>query len=266
MPNIRTLLAKQLSGLMEREATKIEGNETTKISVIIVTYNAAQTLQACLDSIYAQKYPAIEIIIIDGQSTDETVNIIQGNSDHIYCWKSEKDTGIYDAMNKALKYVTGDWVYFLGADDVLLDGFTNLANELSDPNAVYYGKVLTFGGPTFPVNTYSFAKIGICHQAMIYPKAVFENHIFNTRYRISADYALNMALFNSKTFYFTFKDHLVARFNHTGVSTNNIDEVFENDRAGLIFKYFGLKIWLRFIFWRFKRDYKKRAAKKQVAL
>ena len=67
------------------------------ISIIIVTFNAAKTLQKALDSIFEQQYPHIEIIIIDGLSTDNTVEILKANNAKITFWKSEKDNGIYDA-------------------------------------------------------------------------------------------------------------------------------------------------------------------------
>ncbi|WP_214071985.1 glycosyltransferase [Mucilaginibacter sp. dw_454] len=229
-----------------------------KISIVIVTYNVAHTLQACLDSIYQQKYPALEIVVIDGASTDGTTKILEQNTDRIAYWKSEKDAGIYDAMNKGTKHATGQWIYFLGADDVLFDDFTKLANELQDQHLIYYGRVMTLGGPTIPVNEYGFAKYGLCHQAMIYPKAVFDKYQFNTRYKISADYALNMELYNSGEYRFEFKDHLVANFNQTGVSSTSIDKDFEKDRGALVRKYFGNNIWLRFLFWRFKRNLKKK--------
>lgn len=243
--------------LLEGGNAKIGGQQVPTVSVIIVTYNAEQTLQACLDSIYRQTYPAIEIVIIDGQSTDGTIALLKANNDRIHYWRSEPDAGIYDAMNKSLKYFTGDWVYFLGADDTLLNNFTGLAHELKNPNTIYYGRVMTFGGPTFPVSTYNFSKIGICHQAMIYPKAVFNQHRFNTVYKISADYAFNIPLFEGKDFRFEFKDHLVANFNHTGVSSLNVDQAFEKDRSALVLKNFGVKIWLRFLFWRWKNRLKK---------
>jgi glycosyltransferase involved in cell wall biosynthesis len=250
--------------LLEEKTMKVSEPEEAKISVIIVTYNAAETLQSCLDSIYRQKYPAIEITVIDGKSTDGTVKILQENSDRIYYWKSEEDAGVYDAMNKALKYATGDWIYFLGADDVLFDDFTSFASELKQQDTIYYGRVLCLGGPTIPVNAYSFAKYGICHQAMIYPKTVFEKNNFSAKYKISADYALNMALFNSEAFHFAFKDYLIAKFNHTGMSSVSIDKAFENDRPGLVLKYFGFKIWMRFMFWRLKNTAKRKDSNKLV--
>lgn len=232
-----------------------------KISIIIVTYNVADTLQACLDSIYQQKYPTLEIVVIDGASTDGTVNILEQNATRLGYWKSEKDEGIYDAMNKGIQHATGSWVYFLGADDVLFDDFTNLAYELDDDHIIYYGRVMTLGGPTIPVNEYGFAKYGLCHQAMIYPKAVFDKYQFNTRYKISADYALNMELYNSGRYRFEFRDYLVANFNQTGVSSISVDKVFQKDRGALVRKHFGNKIWLRFLFWRLKKNRKDRKKK-----
>ncbi|MGY3210997.1 glycosyltransferase family 2 protein [Mucilaginibacter sp. HD30] len=230
--------------------------ENPQVSIIIVTYNAAKTLQACLDSIYQQKYPAIEIVVIDGKGTDGTVDIIKQNANKLGYWVSEKDAGIYDAMNKGLQHISGAWVYFLGADDVLFDGFSYLCAELKNNKLIYYGRVMTLGGPTIPADAYAFAKYGLCHQAMIYPKEVFNGRRFDTRYKISADYAFNMSLFNSGLFSFEFKDHLVANFNQTGVSSTSTDKDFETDRSALVRKYFGSRIWLRYLFWKFKRSLK----------
>src|SRR3569833_2760221 len=115
------------------------------ISIIIVTYNADGSLQQCLDSIYRQTYPCIEIVIVDGGSSDDTRDILQNNTEHIGYWTSEPDNGIYDAMNKALAHISGQWVYYLGADDELLPDFSLLAARLEDPAAIYYANVLHNG-------------------------------------------------------------------------------------------------------------------------
>lgn len=220
-----------------------------KVSVIIVTYNAAATLQVCLDSIYKQAYPNIEIVVIDGKSTDGTVAILERNSSRIGYWKSEQDSGIYDAMNKATKSVTGNWVYFLGADDSLLPGFSDLAYELEDNNAIYYSNVWAEGGKrSGELTVYQLAKVGIYHQAMIYPASVFARHRFDTKYRISADFAFNLNLYSDKAYHFLYKEHLIANFNHMGISGTQIDAPFEKDKSGLILKNFGFKIWSRYIF------------------
>ena len=92
-----------------------------KLSVITVSYNAAVTIEQTILSVIRQDYPNIEYIIIDGGSTDGTIDIIRKYEDKIAYWVSEPDQGIYDAMNKGIRQATGDYLYFLGADDWLKD-------------------------------------------------------------------------------------------------------------------------------------------------
>ena len=92
-----------------------------KISIITVSYNAAATIERTILSVIRQTYPHMEYIVIDGGSTDGTVDIIRKYEDQIAYWVSEPDQGIYDAMNKGIRRATGDYIYFLGADDWLRD-------------------------------------------------------------------------------------------------------------------------------------------------
>src|SRR5699024_5468308 len=89
------------------------------ITIITSTYNVVQDLQWTIDSIREQTYPNIQWIIADGASTDGTVKMFEANSELIDYWFSEPDTGIYDAWNKALEHVKGDWLQFIGAGDEL---------------------------------------------------------------------------------------------------------------------------------------------------
>ncbi|MGI4804559.1 MAG: glycosyltransferase [Janthinobacterium lividum] len=235
-------------------------NSTLGISLIIVTYNAAATLQKCLDSIYKQAFHDIKIIIIDGNSTDETVAIIEANKTNIFYWKSESDSGIYDAMNKALLQISSIWVYFLGADDELLPDFSNMVMELKDTSAIYYANVWADGEKrSGELTYYKLAKFGIYHQAMIYPTAVFSKYNYDTKYKISADFALTLNICGDYKFHFIYKDYLIANFNHQGVSGVEIDKRFQKDKAGLVFKNFGIKIWVRYKWHRFKNRNNPRA-------
>lgn len=220
-----------------------------KVSIIIVTYNAENDLQNCLDSIRKQISTPLEVIIVDGASKDNTVNIIQKNSDIVTKWVSEKDNGIYDAMNKALKLVSGQWVYFLGADDTILPGFNDMINVLKDNHTIYYGTVLARGTQYLGfLSAYNQAKTGICHQSMIYPARVFEKYSFDEKYRISADHHLNMKCWADPALKIQYMDYTIANFNHTGISSIQKDPVFEKDKAFLILKYFGLIMFSRFVF------------------
>lgn len=231
-----------------------------KVSIIIVTLNAGKTLQLTLDSIYQQRYPNIEIIIQDGGSTDNTISILESNNGNIAHWISEKDNGVYDAMNKAVNKVTGDWIYFLGADDTLRPEFSDMVYELTDSGIIYYGNVFAEGAVKLgELTKKQFAKVGAYHQAIIYPRAVFDKYKYNTKYKISADFALTITLIKDPSFRFCYKDYIIANFNHEGISGANIDTAFQKDKPGLIYKNFGLKIWLSYMFHRLKNRHNPRA-------
>ena len=86
-----------------------------KFSIITVTYNAAKVLEDTIQSIVTQTYKNLEYIIVDGGSTDETLDIIHKYQEHITTVISEPDQGLYDAMNKGIKLATGDYLCFLNA-------------------------------------------------------------------------------------------------------------------------------------------------------
>ena len=95
-------------------------NSNTIISIIVATYNPGERLRFCLESILTQKNPFVELIIVDGGSTDDTCQLVESLDGDIDVWSSGKDKGIYDAWNKGLSLASGDWFMFLGADDMLL--------------------------------------------------------------------------------------------------------------------------------------------------
>jgi glycosyltransferase involved in cell wall biosynthesis len=99
-----------------------------KVTIITVTLNSAKFLEDCIRSIISQDYKDIEHIIIDGQSTDGTLDIIKKYEDHIAYWVSEKDPGMYDAINKGMHKATGDIIGTLNSDDVLAS--TNVISEI----------------------------------------------------------------------------------------------------------------------------------------
>ena len=90
-----------------------------KVTIITVTLNSERFLEDCIKSVISQDYENIEHIIIDGQSTDATLNIIAKYASHISYWISEKDSGMYDAINKGMKVATGDIIGTVNSDDML---------------------------------------------------------------------------------------------------------------------------------------------------
>ena len=98
--------------------------ETPKISIVTVTYNCKDTVEKTIQNVLKQTYPNIEYIVIDGNSTDGTKEIIERYADRLAYWVSEPDKGIYDAMNKGIKAATGDWILFRNSGDYFFEPST----------------------------------------------------------------------------------------------------------------------------------------------
>src|SRR5690349_21105763 len=111
------------------------------ISIVTVVLNAADTLERTIQSVVQQPFRDYEYLILDGGSTDGTLQIVCKYESAIAYWNSEPDSGLYDAMNKGVGIAKGQWIFFLGADDVLVANLADVATELRDADTVYYGDV-----------------------------------------------------------------------------------------------------------------------------
>lgn len=194
-----------------------------RISVLTVVRNGERTLRRAIESVVGQMGDNTEYVIVDGASTDRTVSIIKQYGDRVTYWLSEPDHGIYDAMNKALAVARGDWVIFLGADDELKPSLQVVARELSDPLAVYYGDVeitatgkISGGG----FNRYRLMQENICHQAIFYPRSVYQTKPYDTEVGMLADHKYNIELWGSGT-RFIHLTRVISRFNDVGASSGN---------------------------------------------
>jgi len=176
-----------------------------KISIITVTKNDRNNIQSCIDSVQSQNYVELEYIIIDGASTDRTLDIIKQNNRKISNWISEEDSGIYDAMNKGINMASGDIVGFLNSDDMYAD--TNIlklvaeAFQNSDIDSCYGDLVYVSKDDTNKIIRnwksceldYKLFKNGWHppHPTFFVKKSVYEKYgTFDTKYKIGADYAL----------------------------------------------------------------------------
>lgn len=211
-----------------------------KISIGLVVYNGAEHIRGALDSIVRLPYKNIELIVVDGGSQDGTQNILQEYSEHIAVLISEPDKGIFDAMNKVGSVASGDWLIFLGCDDMLLDTFGNIAKQMSDPHTVYYGDVIirssgnNFGGV---FSKFRLMRENLCHQSIFYPRAVYQNYAYSLNYQLWADYYYNLVLMGSG-FQFVYTGVVVSIFNDKGRSSSG-DADFKRDRMKLIAAVFG---------------------------
>ena len=169
-----------------------------KVSIITVCFNCEGLIERTIKSVLDQTYTNIQYIVIDGRSTDNTLNIIKKYGNKIDVVLSEKDAGIYDAMNKGIKLATGDLVYFLNSGDIF---FNNLVIEnviynldQNDGCDILYGDWIYYGNNGTKLNSgYRWDKCeiawrGINHQAIFTRRSVFEDGYFDTNYEIYGDY------------------------------------------------------------------------------
>jgi len=183
-----------------------------KISIIIPTYNSGATILDTLESIEKQTYKNIEVIIIDGLSKDNTLNIAKKYSDKIDLKIiSEKDNGLYDAMNKGVRQASGDIVHILNSDDYytkdsVLETIVNVFTKNKETEMLY-GDIEYFDKDnkknitrTWKTGEYSDIKLNggwiIPHPALFLRRSLYErvDNIFNTRLKIAADYEFILRL------------------------------------------------------------------------
>jgi len=222
-------------------------NSSPVLSVVIVVYNAASCIEQSLLSVINQKYKNIELIVIDGGSTDGTVDIINRWKDKISYWVSEPDNGVYDAMNKAVDAATGKWIYFLGAGDILVDIVDKVIPMFKNDKTVYYGDVYrndllsVYDGRYTP---FRLSRLSICHQAIFYPIEAVKRYKFNTKYKVQADHHLNMLIYGDSEFEFKYIPVLIALYDGTGISSIVKDIPFFKDRLSIVKSNFSIFVYL----------------------
>ena len=167
-----------------------------KISVITVVYNDVNNIEETILSVLSQSYPNVEYIIIDGDSTDGTIEIIKKYNSRIPYWISEKDEGIYDAMNKGLKYASGDWAIFMNSGDWFYDETVIekvFSDKYSSAVGVIYGAVeFRFANEKIIQQPYSLPHIlkgmAFSHQSAFVRTSLLKQSPYNVHFRIVADY------------------------------------------------------------------------------
>lgn len=202
-----------------------------KISVITVCYNAAETIEKTIQSVLGQTYRDIEYIIIDGGSTDGTIDVIRKYADKIAYWTSEPDKGIYDAMNKGIRVATGEWINFMNSGDYFSSDA--VVENIFQKNS-YAGVDVVYGNTWMKyAKGISFAKVKkidymqkgmpFCHQSSFVRRDAIGQ--FDTNYRIAADYHFfYMSYLEKGTGTFRYIDMPVAVFDaRDGVSANVIN-------------------------------------------
>ena len=198
-----------------------------KISIITPTLNAEETIEACILSVKNQTYLNKEHLIIDGQSTDGTLKILKKHAKNNpqLKWITDNDEGIYDAMNRGIDLSSGDWLYFMGSDDIFYSNtvLNDIFNRIEVSNYdVIYGNVKWGNTEQLYDGPFSRLKLiqkNICHQAIFTRKTVFDKiGKFDIKYKVWADWVFNMQWYNKEDIRHCYIDNIIARYNLDGNS------------------------------------------------
>ena len=226
-------------------------DNTIIFSIITVSYNSEKYIRETIESVANQTYPHIQYIIIDGASTDSSVDIINEYADKLFYWMSEKDNSMYEAINKGLQKATGDYVLILNSDDVLANNLVigEVAKEISKNNSDgYYCNI---------IKRYSSAEISIkgfqvgfeqllCsenstfipHPCLLVSKKILQFFpVYNVQYRYASDIDYILSIL-SKGFILKHLDIYLTKFR---IHSDNITSSRKIDSEGkIILKKYGL--------------------------
>ena len=215
------------------------------ISIITVIYNDGKKLEETILSILSQTYDNLEFIIIDGSSTDGTIDIIKKYEDKIDYWISEKDSGIFDAMNKGILAAKGDYINFMNAGDFFIR--KNLVMEIVDilnsqEIDFLYGDV-NVGNNNIIKNKIryntQFIYKTICHQAIFAHKKCFNKNMFDLKYRWMCDYKWLLECFLKKKIKIKYINNEICYFEPIANAFNKNDRLKKlYERADIGHQYF----------------------------
>lgn len=207
-----------------------------KVTIITVSYNSSKTIEKTIKSVLNQTYDNIEYIIIDGDSSDGTKDIIKMYEDKFkgrMKWISEKDKGIYDAMNKGINMASGKWIGIINSDDWYqydaIYKIINCGNNSSDPDVIFGNLkfIYNFGNKDYFVNidqpkNLSILKNGktIHHPSVFIKRNIYNKYgVYDTSYKLAADYEL-LLRFYLNDLKFKYCDANIACFRAGGASNN----------------------------------------------
>jgi len=199
--------------------------KSPKVTIVTVTFNAEDFLEETILSIVNQTYQNIEYIIIDGASTDGTIDIIKKYEDNIDYWISEPDDGIYFAMNKAIEKASGEWINFMNAGDTFfsLDTVSNVMTQKQDNAELIYGNFL--------IKEHNRIKkawepsqwdlhMPFCHQTLFTKTSIMKEELFDTSFRLAADHNFIFKMYK-KNKKFNYIDSTIAIFTLGGFAESN---------------------------------------------
>ena len=201
--------------------------EMVDFTIVTVTYNCDKTLEKTILSVINQTYKNFEYIIIDGESTDKTIDIIRQYNKYLSSWISEKDNGIYDAMNKGIRMASGKWIIFMNSGDVFANNDVLQKVKIitsKDDHDILYGNIfiekkghLILKEAAEPCNK---QRMYFCHQSAFTKTSILKEMPFDIRFKMSSDLHFFKRCYY-KHFKFKHIKQTIAIYDQTGISNTN---------------------------------------------
>lgn len=220
-----------------------------RLTVVTVCRNSIEYIERAIKSVLHQSYKNIEYIIIDGSSSDGTIEVIKKYSPYISYWISEPDQGVYQAMNKGIKAATGDLIGFLSSNDWYAEGaLSAIADKYDETHAdVIYGDAVVYDGEKITHQDYSKAKLEdsfyymtVIHPAFFVKTDIQKKYGFDESYRICADYKFFMQVYRD-SYQFAYTKQDIIHYYLGGISSDREKTSIEDRRAS--YEVLGEEKW-----------------------
>ena len=220
------------------------------VSIITVSFNAAATIESTIQSVLQLTYPHIEFIVVDGGSTDGTIEIIRKYESKIDYWFSERDRGIYDGMNKGIESANGEWINFMNCVDTFASpGALDFIGEVGSATDIVYGNaVIRYPGFTTPFRMtpldQMWKRMPFCHQASLTRTALMKHYKFDLDYMLSSDFDF---IYKAWTDHKKFEqvDTIICIFDFTeGASIRHVFRSVRERKSIVLKRSFDLWKWI----------------------
>lgn len=198
-----------------------------KYSIITINYNNCDGLRRTIESVVNQTCQDFEYIVIDGGSTDGSVEVIKEYADRIDYWVSEPDKGIYNAMNKGILQAHGEYLNFMNSGDCFYDDIVlfEVLKSLGTDYDIIIGKAVVNGNPKIvftpksPMTLFNLCIYGFNHQATFYRRKLFENNMYDESLKLLADWKFTIQCLVLNQCLYKYIDNFIALYDLSGISS-----------------------------------------------
>ncbi len=217
-----------------------------KISIITVNYNDAKGLEKTISSVVDQSLRDMEYIVVDGKSTDGSVDIIEGREQHITQWISQSDSGVYQAMNRGISLATGTYVLFLNSGDTFYDSevLSKVSEKLDGNKDIYYGNLMFVGKDRQMLTEYPkkltfnhFVERSLPHPGTFIKRDLFDRYFFYSEdYKIVSDWEFFIFVICKAEVAYEHLEMVISKFDLQGMSNDPKNKALIKEERTRVFQ------------------------------